>query len=63
MNLFYSLYALLPVAQLVSAQIRANNSSDTYTNPVLDTVGADPWVVRYDDWYYMTVGGPFQTTC
>ncbi|KIX09779.1 uncharacterized protein Z518_00860 [Rhinocladiella mackenziei CBS 650.93] len=26
----------------------------TYTNPILDGVGADPWVIRHDDYYYMT---------
>lgn len=30
-----------------------SNSSDTYTNPVLPS-GADPWVTRYDGFYYMT---------
>ena len=35
---------------LVSAQ----NNSATYTNPILDAVGADPWVTRYDGYYYMT---------
>ncbi|KAF2005847.1 glycoside hydrolase family 43 protein [Amniculicola lignicola CBS 123094] len=30
------------------------NSSKTYTNPILDTVGADPWVIRHDGYYYMT---------
>ncbi|KAK1810520.1 hypothetical protein LTR12_015100 [Friedmanniomyces endolithicus] len=29
------------------------NSSDTYTNPILPT-GADPWVIRNGDYYYMT---------
>ncbi|KAF1930239.1 glycoside hydrolase family 43 protein [Didymella exigua CBS 183.55] len=32
----------------------ATNSSSTFTNPVLDTVGADPWVFRHNDYYYMT---------
>ncbi|KAK5037780.1 hypothetical protein LTS07_001247 [Exophiala sideris] len=26
----------------------------TYTNPILDSMGADPWVTRHDDYYYMT---------
>lgn len=30
-----------------------SNSSATYTNPILSS-GADPWVVRYEDYYYMT---------
>lgn len=36
---------------LVCAQ---SNSSGTYTNPILDAVGADPWVIRHDGYYYMT---------
>ncbi|KAK5119420.1 hypothetical protein LTR85_007520 [Meristemomyces frigidus] len=35
---------------LVTAQ---SNVSDTYTNPILPS-GADPWVTRYDGYYYMT---------
>ncbi|KAJ4341152.1 hypothetical protein N0V87_001890 [Didymella glomerata] len=31
----------------------ATNSSSTYTNPILNTVGADPWAFRYEDYYYM----------
>ena len=26
----------------------------TYMNPILDGVGADPFVVKVDDMYYMT---------
>ncbi|KAF2102324.1 alpha-arabinofuranosidase II [Rhizodiscina lignyota] len=26
----------------------------TFTNPVLNQVGADPWVIRYEGYYYMT---------
>jgi len=29
------------------------STSDTYTNPILSS-GADPWVVRSGDYYYMT---------
>ena len=37
---------------LVTAQ---SNTSASYTNPILDVVGAaDPWVIRYDGYYYMT---------
>ena len=36
---------------LVFAQ---SNNSATYTNPILNAVGADPWVIRYDGYYYMT---------
>jgi beta-xylosidase len=36
----------------------AQNHSSTntsFTNPVLDAGGADPWVIRHDDYYYMTL--------
>ena len=28
--------------------------SSTYMNPILNTTGADPWVIRDGDYYYMT---------
>ena len=31
-----------------------NSNSDTFTNPVLNEVGADPFVVRHDGYYYLT---------
>ena len=46
------LLAALSCAQLVSAQ-NATSSNGTYTNPILDSVGADPWVTRYDGYYYL----------
>ena len=42
---------LASLVSLVSAQ---SNNSATYTNPILDAVGADPWVIRYEGYYYMT---------
>jgi GH43 family beta-xylosidase len=30
-----------------------SNNSATYTNPILPT-GADPWMVRHGDYYYLT---------
>jgi len=30
------------------------NSSATFTNPILNVGGADPWVIRHEGWYYMT---------
>nr|POE78018.1 extracellular exo-alpha-(1->5)-l-arabinofuranosidase [Quercus suber] len=30
------------------------NASTTYSNPILDAVGADPWVTRHGGYYYMT---------
>ncbi|KAF2720116.1 glycoside hydrolase family 43 protein [Polychaeton citri CBS 116435] len=44
------LWGLVP--SLVGAQ--NGSTSGTYTNPILDTIGADPWVIRHDGWYYMT---------
>lgn len=32
----------------------STNTTATYTNPILDDVGADPWVTHYGDYYYMT---------
>lgn len=26
----------------------------TYTNPILDKIGADPWVIKHGNYYYMT---------
>jgi beta-xylosidase len=45
---FLALFAsLLP---LTSAQ----NNSATYTNPVLEKVGADPFILKDDGYYYLT---------
>lgn len=41
-------------ASLVRARQATNTSGSTFTNPVLDDVGADPWVFRYNDYYYLT---------
>jgi hypothetical protein len=40
------------LAGLAWSQFSANES--TYTNPILSAAGADPWVIRHNDWYYMT---------
>jgi len=59
----FSLTALPSLAFLtsfVSAQsLNATNSTSgssasTFTNPILNEVGADPWVTRHGDYYYMT---------
>ncbi|KAK3709969.1 hypothetical protein LTR37_010588 [Vermiconidia calcicola] len=42
--------ALLSFLSLGVAQL---NNSATFTNPVFNT-GADPWVIRYEGYYYMT---------
>ena len=48
--MWLSIVPLLGTLALVPAQ---PNNSATYTNPVLDAVGADPWVVRHGSYYYM----------
>lgn len=45
-------YVAWLLATLTAAQ--ASPSSSTYTNPILDAVGADPWVTRNGDYYYLT---------
>lgn len=45
---------LLNVTLAVVAWAQNNTSPATFTNPVLDKAGADPWVIRHDGWYYMT---------
>ncbi|KAG9199400.1 hypothetical protein G6514_008559 [Epicoccum nigrum] len=45
--------ALAAVGACYSA-LNATNVSSTFTNPILNTGGADPWVFRYNDFYYMT---------
>jgi len=39
---------------LSSVSAQNNSASGTFTNPVLNEVGADPFVVRDDDYYYLT---------
>lgn len=31
----------------------SGSNASTYTNPILNEVGADPWVIRHGDYYYM----------
>lgn len=50
--LVFSLCYNLCCGQTLSTTSSANAA--TYTNPILSTVGADPWVTRYEDYYYMT---------
>ncbi|TKA53249.1 hypothetical protein B0A49_11688, partial [Cryomyces minteri] len=37
-----------------TATATATATGATYTNPILNAGGADPWVIRYQDRYYMT---------
>ncbi|CAI6335001.1 unnamed protein product [Periconia digitata] len=48
----FKLLSLVLYAALALCQ--NNTNSTTYTNPILDAGGADPWVIRHDGWYYMT---------
>lgn len=43
-------------ASSASSQPSSTYSSDgaTFTNPILQKYGADPWVVKNGDYYYMT---------
>ncbi|KIV93041.1 hypothetical protein PV10_04286 [Exophiala mesophila] len=56
MNPRASLFALaLYLFQLcIAKQSKLASQASTYTNPILDGVGADPWVVHHGDSYYMT---------
>ena len=52
MHLTYLLLAAVSWVQLALAQ-DSTSSNGTFTNPILDSVGADPWVTRYDGYYYL----------
>lgn len=45
------LSGLFGTASLISAQ---TSNGSTFTNPILHSFGADPWVIRHDNYYYMT---------
>ena len=48
----YLLLAAVSWIQFALAQ-KTTASDGTYTNPILDSVGADPWVTRYEGYYYL----------
>lgn len=52
----HTVRALVALASLLHLVLAQNSTIDhaTYTNPILDAVGADPWVIRYGDYYYLT---------
>ena len=52
-SLAASCLALVSYA-LAQTSNSSSNSSATYTNPILNSVGADPWVIRHGDYYYLT---------
>ncbi|OAP61614.1 hypothetical protein AYL99_03817 [Fonsecaea erecta] len=45
-----------PLINLCLGQATTTSTANgaTYTNPILNAMGADPWVIRYEDYYYMT---------
>lgn len=47
-------FGLLALTASVLPLISAQNKSATFTNPVLNEVGADPFVVKDGGYYYMT---------
>ncbi|KAK7709508.1 hypothetical protein SLS57_008712 [Botryosphaeria dothidea] len=40
-------------AALLRSRQSTNTSGSTFTNPILDDTGADPWVFRHNDYYYL----------
>jgi len=46
--------SLLTLITALVSLVSAQNYSNTYTNPVLNTVGADPFVAKDDGYYYLT---------
>lgn len=38
-------------AALLRSRQSTNTSGSTFTNPILDDIGADPWVFRHNDYY------------
>lgn len=44
----------LLLAGVMSVVAAPDSTNATYTNPILNTVGADPWVTRHQNYYYMT---------
>ncbi|KAK6431624.1 hypothetical protein LTR95_012211, partial [Oleoguttula sp. CCFEE 5521] len=42
------------LASLASFAVAQLSNAATYTNPILNGVGADPWVIKDGNTYYMT---------
>lgn len=53
-NMAINAFSLLALFAGLLPLASAQNNSATYTNPVLNKVGADPFVLRDDGYYYMT---------
>ncbi|OQN99194.1 hypothetical protein B0A48_15043 [Cryoendolithus antarcticus] len=47
-------YIYFGLASLASSALAQSSNAATYTNPILDGVGADPWVIKDGNIYYMT---------
>lgn len=45
---------VLSISILVISICQATYNASTYTNPILQKIGADPWVIKHQDYYYMT---------
>ncbi|KAI1621947.1 glycosyl hydrolase [Exophiala viscosa] len=55
MNRYITLTSVLLFTSLSFGQTTTSTAGPpTYTNPILNGVGADPWVTRHEDYYYMT---------
>lgn len=44
---------LLTIVLIVLGIVSLTQAQGTYTNPILDSNGADPWVIQNDGWYYL----------
>ncbi|KAF2687750.1 glycoside hydrolase family 43 protein [Lentithecium fluviatile CBS 122367] len=44
---------LISVALATVARCQNQSNPNTFTNPILEAGGADPWVIRHDGWYYL----------
>ena len=43
----------LRLLALLASLLAAALAQDTFTNPIIDT-GADPWMIKYEGYYYLT---------
>lgn len=44
---------LLTLSSLLASFLALAIAQNTFTNPILET-GADPWMVQYEGYYYLT---------
>ena len=50
----YSHQILYGLLGALSSSVAFQNASSSYTNPIVPGQGADPWVTRVGDYYYLT---------